>query len=260
MNRSQLNQEAVIYQDDDLFVMNKPCGIPVHGSRILAGQPQTLLQMTRQYLGKMAFVVHRLDRPVSGVIALTLNQKAQADLGRDFEHRQVQKCYLAVVRGWTENSGLISHPLQSPRDERTSRSVAKAAVTRFQQISRVEIPLPVHPYPSSRYSLLALYPQTGRRHQLRRHMKHISHHIIGDTSYGRGEHNRFFQDNFNCSRLLLHAWTLDLKHPASGNKHRFHATLDPAFESLIRVFGWADALEAWMSKHQQCSPAHFSGQ
>lgn len=260
MNHSQLNQNAVIYLDDDLIVVNKPCGIPVHGSRILAGQPRTLLQMAREYLGKMVYVVHRLDRPVSGVMALTLNQKAQVELGHQFELRQVQKCYLAVVRGWTENKGLISHPLQPPRDERTSRSVAKAAVTRFHQISQVEIPLPVHPYPRSRYSLLALYPETGRRHQLRRHMKHISHHIIGDTSYGRGEHNRFFQDNFSCSRLLLHAWTLDVKHPTSMKNYRFHAALDPAFESLIQAFGWADSLEAWMCKHQKCAPAHFSGQ
>lgn len=91
--------------------------------------------------------------------------------------------------------------------------------------------------------MLALYPETGRRHQLRMHMKHISHHLIGDTSYGRGEHNRLFREQFDCRRLLLHAWSLEFRHPVSNATVLIHAPLDEPFSRIIKAFSWQDAIE-----------------
>jgi tRNA pseudouridine65 synthase len=118
-------------------------------------------------------------------------------------------------------------------------------VTHFKRITKIELPKPVPPYATSRYSLLALYPQTGRRHQLRRHMKHISHHLIGDTTYGRGEHNRLFREQYHCRRLLLHAWSLELIHPENRENLKLQAPLDSAFSKLITAFGWDMELLSW---------------
>ena len=240
-----MDPQAILYRDDDLMAVNKPAGVPVHGSRILADQPETVLALLRAHIGRMVYTVHRLDRPVSGALVLALNRPVQAELGHEFEHRRARKSYLAVLRGWPDSSGVISHAMQPPRDERTAGSQAREAVTCYERIARVEIQQAVHPYPTSRYSLVALYPETGRRHQLRRHMKHISHHIIGDTTYGRGEHNRLFREKFSCTRLLLHAWSLEIHHPAGGELLRFQAPLGNAFSAIIDAFDWAGPLDAW---------------
>jgi len=242
MKHAVLNPDNLLYRENDLLGINKPAGVPVHGSRILEDQPETLLTMVRNHEGKIVHAAHRLDRPVSGVMLFTGSKQMLAQLGQEFENRRVKKCYLAVVRGWPESDGTISHPLLPPRDERKAGSVAREAVTRYERIARVEIPVPVRPYPASRYSLLMLYPETGRRHQLRRHMKHISHHLIGDTSYGRGEHNRLFREKFNCHRLLLHAWSLEFRHPATSKRIRIHAPLDHEFNAVIDAFEWGEAL------------------
>jgi len=247
MENTVLNRGDVLYREDELLGINKPAGVPVHGSQILEDQPETLLSMVRNHEGKIVHAAHRLDRPVSGVMLVTRSKQMLAQLGQEFENCRVKKCYLAVVRGWPGPEGMISHPLLPPRDERKTDSVAREAVTRYKRIAQVEIPVPVHPYPASRYSLLALYPETGRRHQLRRHMKHISHHLIGDTTYGRGEHNRLFREKFTCHRLLLHAWSLEFRHPANSEQIRIHAPLDKEFNAVIAAFEWGEALarERW---------------
>jgi len=247
MNQLESNHHDVLYRDADLFAINKPAGIPVHGSKILEDAPKTLLSRVRKREGTFCHLVHRLDRPVSGVVLFTGNRSRLAELGQLFENRAVKKCYLAVVRGWTESEGVISHPLFPPKDERKAGSVARPSITRYRRIAQTEVAVPVHPYPASRYSLIGLYPDTGRRHQLRMHMKHISHHLIGDTTYGRGEHNRLFREKFGCSRLLLHAWSLEFDHPDGGQKVRIHAPLDRAYSDIIEAFEWGTALKTWAS-------------
>lgn len=245
MTPTVLKPGDVLYRDGGLLGINKPAGVPVHGSGILEDAPETLLAMVRKLEGKLSHVIHRLDRPVSGAMLFAGNREMLAELGKSFESRVVKKSYLAVARGWTAADGVISHSLLPPKDERKSSSVAREAVTRFERIARVELPFPVRPYETSRYSLLGLYPETGRRHQIRRHMKHISHHLIGDTTYGRGEHNRLFREKLGCRRLLLHAWSLEFRHPKNGQQVLIQAPLDAAFAKIINVFEWCTALERW---------------
>lgn len=233
----------IIFRDCGLIAVNKPAGIPVHGSRKLEGQPLTLLSIVRNLENKPIHAIHRLDRPVSGVNLFTTDRDLLVSMSRQFEQRLVGKTYLAVVRGWPEQEGVISHPVLPPRDERKTGSVAREAVTRFERLATVETPFPVAPYSTSRYSLLALYPETGRRHQLRLHMKHISHHLIGDTSYGRGEHNRLFREQFKCRRLLLHSRSLEFHHPATGHPVTIRAPLDESFSRVIKTFSWETAIE-----------------
>lgn len=240
MNPQPLQESDVLFRDDDLMVVNKPAGIPVHGSRILEGRPATLYAMAREYSGRMVHAVHRLDRPVSGAMVLAFNKETLTQLGRMFEHRLVKKRYLAVVRGWPPEQGRIDHALLPPRDGRVATALPQPAQTRFERIATVEIPVSVPPYPASRYSLLALYPETGRRHQLRRHMKHISHHLAGDTTYGRGEHNRVFREQYACSRLLLHSESLAFSHPRSGESLSITAAPDESFSGILEAFGWTE--------------------
>lgn len=235
----ELQEEDILYRDDDLLVVNKPAGVPVHGSRILEGQPHTLYAMARSRCGHMVHAVHRLDRPVSGAIVLAINKQTLSALSQSFEARRVTKRYLAVVRGWVLPADTIDYPLLPPRDERSASSEPRSAITRYERLATVETPWPVKPYASSRYSLLALYPETGRRHQLRRHLKHISHHLVGDTTYGRGEHNRMFRENLGCKRLLLHSASIEFEHPRTGETLLISAPLDAAFARVLRMPGWS---------------------
>ena len=226
----------ILYRDEQLMVVNKPAGVPVHGSRMLEGRPRTLLTLARETTGQMVYAVHRLDRPVSGAIMLTFSREMLTVMGRAFEQRRVAKRYLAVVRGWTDKEGLIDYPLRPPKDERRAADEAKEAITAFRRLGTVELPFAVPPYPAARYSLLELEPRTGRRHQLRRHMKHISHHLVGDTTYGRGEHNRLFRDRLDCSRLLLHSESLAFRHPESGEEICVTAPPDDTFKRVMDIF------------------------
>ena len=240
MPLSTLSGEDILYQDDHLLIVNKPAGVPVHGSRMLEGRPATLLALAREATGKMVHAAHRLDRPVSGAIVLAFDRDTLAALSRAFEDRQVAKRYLGVVRGWTERSGEIDHPLRPPRDERRGEDEARAALTRYERLAKMELPVPVPPYTTARYSLLAIAPESGRRHQIRRHLKHISHHLAGDTTYGKGEHNRVFRQQFRCERLLLHSLALGFRHPVSGEWIERTAPPDAAFDRVIERFRSAD--------------------
>lgn len=230
---------TVLFHDCRLLVMNKPAGVPVHGSKMLEDDPDTLLSMARELSGHVVHAVHRLDRPVSGANLLTFDRAALAGLSRQFEERSVRKQYLAITRGWLDQHGTIDYPLLPPRDERKANSVARAAVTQYECLGQAEIPAEIAPYQTARYSLLLLEPQTGRRHQLRRHLKHVSHHLVGDTTYGRGEHNRLFRQRFDCQRLLLHSLSVEFDHPESGARLRVEAPLDAAFQRVLVALGWA---------------------
>ena len=237
-----LTHGDVLYCDDSLLILNKPAGVPVHGGRILEDDPETLLSLARDLTGKMVHAAHRLDRPVSGANLLTFDKTTLAALGSQFEQRRIRKKYLAISRGWLGDSGTIDYPLLPPRDERKANSTAKPAVTHYRCLGHAEVPADIPPYPTARYSLLELEPRTGRRHQLRRHLKHVSHHLAGDTTYGRGEHNRLFRERFACNRLLLHSLSLEFDHPESGQELCIEAPLDATFTRVLESLGWAGLL------------------
>lgn len=236
MTRAALKTDDILFCDDRLLVVNKPAGVPVHGSRILEGRPDTLLAMVRKATGRMVHAAHRLDRPVSGALLMAFDKETLAALSLAFEHHTIDKRYLAVARGWTETEGLIDYPLRPPRDERRGTDEVKEASTRYIRLATMELPFAVPPYASARYSLLELQPVTGRRHQLRRHLKHISHHLVGDTTYGKGEHNRLFRDRFDCDRLLLHSQSLAFTHPFEGRRVTVTAPLDGPFKKIADLF------------------------
>jgi tRNA pseudouridine65 synthase len=173
-----------------------------------------------------------------------LQRDAAASLAALFEKSLVEKTYLAVVRGYTDEQGEIDYPLIEQQDKMTDaladkNKPAKPAVTGYQRKATIELPIAVGRYQTSRYSLVEAYPLTGRKHQIRRHMKHIFHPIIGDTTYGDGAHNTMFREQFACHRLLLHAKYMAFPHPYLHRTINITAPLPYDFENLIHQFGWS---------------------
>ena len=241
----------VIYRDDRLIAINKPSGLLVHRSNIDRHETRFALQLLRDQIGQRVYPVHRLDKPTSGVLLFGLDSEAGASLSGQFERREVRKTYLAVVRGYCPEGGEVYHGLRDKADDyasATREQLAREAITRFQRLGTVELPYAVDRYPSSRYSLVQLHPLTGRKHQLRRHMKHIGHPIIGDAKHGKGVHNRFFKLRYGCDRLLLACTGMVVTHPDTGNPVVLDARPGEDFERLVRQLGWADALNTAVSR------------
>ena len=176
-----------------------------------------------------------------------LDAEPARTVGGQFESSAVQKRYLAVVRGWPPEAGVIDHALSRQFDEygrkfpadSPERAVAALpALTEFRRLACVELPETVDRYPTSRYALVELMPQTGRQHQLRRHLKHIAHPIIGDANWGKGVHNRFFQQRYGCHRLLLACTQISLSHPRDGRLLTIAAPPEESFAHMISALGW----------------------
>lgn len=238
----------ILYKDEDLVAVNKPSGLMVHKSPLATGEKRFALQMVRNQTGSHVFPVHRLDRPTSGVLLFARNRETAAGMSKLFESGQIQKSYLAVVRGYVEAEGTINHPLKDIKHKVDSRKPIPEprkdeAVTDFKCLAQVELPVAVDRYPTTRYALVKLWPKTGRRHQLRRHMKHIFHPMVGDTVYGKSVHNRFFENHFNCKGLLLAARELSFIHPVTGEPVTITAPLEKRFQAIISRLGWDHAIK-----------------
>jgi tRNA pseudouridine65 synthase len=213
---------SVLYQDDDLLAVNKPSGLVVH--RGWARDGEVVMTLARSLAGRHVYPVHRLDRGTSGVLVLALAAAAAQFLGAAFEAGRVRKRYLALVRGIPPEAGVIDHPVpRSPGGPRVP------AVTGYRRLATFE-----------RYAWLEIVPETGRLHQIRRHLKHISHPLIGDVRYGKGEHNRLFRSRFGLCRLALHAAEVRLPHPASGAPLRLLAPLPADLAGPLAAMGITD--------------------
>lgn len=233
----------LIYQDDCLVAINKPSGLLVHRSPIDRHETRFALQRVRDLIGQRVYPVHRLDKPTSGVLLFALSPETARILAQQFAAGEVSKRYLAVVRGYAPEKGEIDYPLKEELDRiadkrRSGDRPPQAAHTRYRRLATVELPLCVDRYPQTRYSLVELWPSTGRKHQLRRHMKHIGHPIIGDAKHGKGVHNRYFQREYDCHRLLLACTRLIVRHPGSGQQLELRASLDEAYLRVIEAFAW----------------------
>jgi tRNA pseudouridine65 synthase len=228
----------IVFEDADLLAVNKPAGLLVHRSAIAAAENDFLLERLRAQIGVPLFLAHRLDRATSGLVLLAKSREVAGELGRQFMARGVRKRYLAVVRGWPDAEGVIDYALPDVRE----RSPRKAALTRWRVLGTTTVPIALGKYPEQRYALLEASPETGRYRQIRKHLHHISHHIIGDTSHGRGDHNRLWRMHFSMHRMLLHAWRLEFTHPSHATPLDLCAPLDATWCSVIERFGWGGAL------------------
>ncbi len=202
-----------------------------------------VVQTARDQLQRPVYLVHRLDRPTSGIVLLGLSSESAAAASRLFRERQVAKSYLALVRGHSMDSGRIDRPLTSPE---VVRSEPLEAVTEFETLQRFELPVPSGQFPTTRCSLVKAVPKTGRFHQIRRHLNGISHPVIGDTSHGDSRQNRLFRESAGTRRLMLHASELSFRHPLTGNRIVIECPLPEDFSGPLR----------WLQQYR-CDPDHF---
>jgi tRNA pseudouridine65 synthase len=234
----------IVYRDETLIAVHKPSGLLVHRSVLDRHETRFALQILRDQIGQRVYPVHRLDKGTSGLLLFALDREVGRLLSGQFERGEVEKRYVAVVRGHPPESGEIDHPLARMADEHAgvpAGAAAQPAHTRYRRLATVELPYRVDRYPSSRYALVELQPLTGRWHQLRRHLKHVSHPIIGDATHGKGRHNRLFQQLFGHARLLLAATGMQLVHPVSGQTLHLQAGLAEDFAEVIDRLGWREA-------------------
>lgn len=221
---------SIIYRDENFIAIDKPSGLLVHRTSLDTQATEFALQILRDQIGQNVYPCHRLDRPTSGILLFALKPEALKYAQNEFAERRVEKTYHAIVRGWPEETGTINYDLRSEEN----RKLIQNAVTGFSCLAKSEIDLPIGRYSTARYALLELIPATGRKHQLRRHLAHIRHPIIGDTRHGDGVQNRFIREHFDCNRLLLHATRLRFKLSDSNHYCEIVASADDSFESVSR--------------------------
>jgi tRNA pseudouridine65 synthase len=231
----------ILYRDDYLVVINKPSGLLVHKSPIDKHETEFALQLVRDQIGQYVYPVHRLDKPTSGVLIFALSSEVAKLLSESFRLNNIKKEYIAVVRGYTDYEGLIDYDLKVILDKKADRDRSdnkepQSAQTYYERLATIELPYPVSRYPVARYSLIKFFPKTGRKHQLRRHAKHILHPIVGDTKYGRTEHNNLFREKFSCHRLLLHASRVSFTHPITKEYLVLDARMDEVFRKILKLF------------------------
>ena len=218
----------ILYLDDYLAIVHKPAGWLVHRTLLDKGETRFVLQTLRDQLGRPVWPLHRLDKGTSGVLAFALDANTARIMGQRFETGEgLHKTYRAIVRGWPADTLLIDHALKRmPDDMRTERMAYQPAQTQLRTLRRGELPLRQGDFARTRFAEVELQPLTGRRHQLRRHMKHIAHPIIGDATHGKGPLNRTLAEHLGVSRLWLHALCLVLRHPLNDHHLSIESPLD----------------------------------
>lgn len=231
----------ILYQDNDLIAINKPSGWLVHRSWLDKHETVVVMQTLRDQIGQHVFPVHRLDRPTSGVLLFALSSEIARLMSEQFATKQIEKTYHAIVRGYVEGEATIDYPLVEELDKiadkfSDSNKPAQDAVTTYRGISKIEVPIKVGKFDTARYSFVELKPKTGRKHQLRRHMKHIFHPILGDSKHGDLHQNRAFAEFFFIKRLMLHASKLQITHPINHNTIIIEANLDQQWLDILLKF------------------------
>ncbi|UOO83165.1 tRNA pseudouridine(65) synthase TruC [Uruburuella testudinis] len=238
----------ILYHDADCTAVNKPAGMLVHRSWLDRRETLFVMQTLRDQLGQHVYPVHRLDRPTSGVLLFALSSEAAHALSQQFAQKSVEKNYWAVVRGHLHGAGCIDYALKEVHDKiadafADADKPAQSAVTGWRCLAQTEQPFAsAARYATSRYSWLELTPRTGRKHQLRRHMKHIFHPIVGDTTYGDNAQNRAVAAHTGSTRLMLHARSLSFNRLSDGLRINVAAGADEAWQGVAQAFGWAEAV------------------
>ncbi|UGA55482.1 tRNA pseudouridine(65) synthase TruC [Vibrio sp. VB16] len=237
----------ILFQDEYIIAVNKPAGMLVHRSWLDKYETQFVMQTLRDQIGQHVFPLHRLDRPTSGVLVFALSSEVASEMMPLFANHEMKKTYHAIVRGWIEEGDTLDYPLKQELDKIADKFAKtdkepQEAVTDYLPLAEVEVPYSTGRFPTSRYCLVELKPHTGRKHQLRRHMAHLRHPIVGDTSHGDGKHNRLFRENYQAHRLFLHATELQFVHPYTHSDICIKASFDDCWLRLMAEFEWKHVL------------------
>ena len=237
----------ILYQDEYLVAVDKPAGLFVHRSYLDRHEKYFALQLLRDQLGQYVYPLHRLDRPTSGVLLFALDEETARSMGKAFEEKLIRKTYYALTRGHLTGADVISHPLKEKLDKigdkyANTDKEPQQAVSQYQSLATATLPIAVGKFDTVRYSLVKVMPKTGRRHQIRRHLAHLRHPIIGDINYGDNKQNPFFGTYFGFKRLMLFAQQLSFNHPVTGEDITINAQFDSQWRSIFDALGWHEPL------------------
>ncbi len=227
----------ILYHDERLIAINKPNGLLVHKTNIAADAREFALQILRDQIGQQVYPTHRLDRKTSGVLLFALDKEMNASIQKLFAENKIKKQYLAIVRGFSPDEGMIDYPLKM------ADGSSMQALTRFRTLERTELDLAFAGQDTSRYSLVEVSPESGRTHQIRRHFAHILHPIIGDRPHGCNKQNKLFREKWGMTTMLLHAREIKFQHPGSEGELIISAPLPPEFIRMLGVLGFKSLLE-----------------
>lgn len=223
----QADQLEIVYHDSEYVAINKPPGLLVHRTKLANDAHHFALQLLRNQLNQHVYPCHRLDRKTSGILLFAKTEVANQRMQILFAKNEVKKTYFAVVRGFTSAEGVIDYPLKNDAGKEQN------ALTFFETMARTELPIPLGDHATSRYSLVKVRPQTGRMHQIRKHFAHIFHPIIGDRPHGCNKQNKHFKEKWNLASILLHAGSLEFRHPFTGAITKIEACLPPVFSEML---------------------------
>lgn len=226
----------ILFQDDHYVAINKPPGFLVHRTNIAAevDDPNLyVLQTLRNQIKQRVYPIHRLDRPTSGVLIFGFSGEDVTALLTHFNERTIQKRYMCITRGYANEQGVIDQPLRKENSK-----TMQNATTLYRRYTTVELPIAVGRYPQARYSLVEANPLTGRMHQIRRHLKHVNHPILGDTKHGDRDHNRAMEAIHQITGLMLVAKELIFPHPYTQETIHLTAPYPPHFARMMSVLGW----------------------
>lgn len=224
----------IIFETEDLVAINKPHGLLVHRSKIADDVKIFALQLLRDTIGQKVYLVHRLDRKTSGVLLFAKSKEVCASIQKMFSERTVEKTYTAIVRGFTPETNTIDYPL-------TQGTKIKEAITAYKTIQQYELGIPLGKFQTSRYSMIEIKPRTGRFHQIRKHMAHIRHPIIGDRPHGCNKQNRMWKERFGMVTMLLHAQSLQFNFP-ENNPVKIIAPLSRDFRYVLNLLNDTDLI------------------
>ncbi|MFD2865018.1 pseudouridine synthase [Mucilaginibacter antarcticus] len=222
----------IVYRDEYLIAINKPHGLLVHRSTIAADAEVFALQLLRDQIGQKVNPVHRLDRATGGVLLFALSKDIEIAMQKQFADDLIKKSYLAIVRGYAPDTEDIDYPL------RKENGTLQEAFTHYATLRRAELPIPFGKHATSRYSLIEVKPTTGRMHQIRKHLSHVNHPIIGDTTHGCNKQNKLFRERWEMNTLMLHAATLSFIQPVSGQDVVIHAPANSEFSRSMELMDW----------------------
>lgn len=222
----------ILFRDEHLIAINKPHGLLVHRSSIAADADEFAIQLLRDQIGMKVNPVHRIDRKTGGVLLFAFNKDVEIAMQQQFMENKVNKKYLAIVRGHTPDTEEIDYPL------RKENGTLQDAFTAYTTLYRAELPVPFGAHSTSRYSLVEVIPQTGRMHQIRKHMAHVFHPIIGDRTHGCNKQNKLFTEKWEMNTMLLHASQLSFGHPVTPENVVINALLQDEFKRVMQLMGW----------------------
>jgi tRNA pseudouridine65 synthase len=217
----------ILYQDDHLIAINKPCGLLVHRTSIADEDVQFALQLLRDQIGCKLFPVHRIDRPTSGVLIFALSSEVARQLNDQLTNGESHKHYVALVRGW------FTEEIICDRHVKNDRGNFQDATTRFAPVKQFELPLETDRYPTARFSIVDAYPVTGRWHQIRQHLAQLRHYIINDRVHGDGKQNRLFTEQLGIREMFLHARSLSILHPVTQQELFIEASFPLHWKSFM---------------------------